>query len=78
MSAKVKPITLMFVIIVITHVTVLTSVTILTTHSTLTLYYYNECRYSVNDNRIVSQMFDMGIDIHDNYDTHHLMMKTMD
>jgi hypothetical protein len=35
MSAKVKPITLMFVIIVTTHVTVLTSVTIVTTHSTL-------------------------------------------
>mgnify|MGYP003627852829 FL=1 len=78
MSAKVKPITLMFVIIVITHVTVLTSVTIVTIHSTPTLYYYNECRYSVNDNRIVSQMFDMGIDIHDNHDEHDSMMKTMD
>ena len=56
----------------------LTCITIVIIHSTLTLYYYNECRYSVNDNRIVSQMFDMGIDIHDNYDTHYLMMKTMD
>ena len=35
-------------------------------------------RYSVNDNRIVSQMFDMGIDIHDNHDEHDSMMKTMD